>query len=145
MAELQTTSQPQEPREELLKFVNTNLEKGVQEKFIVKQLIKKKGMSETEAKLLVQEAVRTIEEYKQTPQGRQEMVRKYKRKMVSGFLWAAGGTIVTVATYSAASDGGGTYVIAWGAILFGIIDFFRGLFGWMKYKGTMTEPPIPRM
>lgn len=53
--------------------------------------------------------------------------------MLYGTLWAIGGTVVTAVTYSAAS-GGGVYVIAWGAIVFGIIDFFIGLFGWLKYK-----------
>jgi hypothetical protein len=43
-----------------------------------------------------------------------------------GGLWCVGGIIVTAVTYSAAS-GGGSYVVAWGAILFGAIQFFRGL------------------
>lgn len=61
------------------------------------------------------------------------LAKQYAGKMVSGLLWAIGGTIVTVATYEAASEGG-TYFIAWGAIVFGIIDFFRGLFGWMTQQ-----------
>jgi hypothetical protein len=36
------------------------------------------------------------------------------------------GTAVTVLTYEAAS-GGGTYVVVWGAILFGAIQAIRGL------------------
>jgi hypothetical protein len=46
--------------------------------------------------------------------------------MISGALWCIGGIAVTAITYQAAS-GGGTYVVAWGAILFGAIQFFRGL------------------
>jgi hypothetical protein len=48
----------------------------------------------------------------------------------------AGGTVVTIATYSAAASSptGGRYIVAWGAIVFGIIDFFRGLFGWLENK-----------
>lgn len=57
----------------------------------------------------------------------------YAKHMAYGALWAIGGTVVTAITYEAASNGG-TYVVAWGAILFGIIDFFRGLFGWLKYR-----------
>lgn len=49
------------------------------------------------------------------------------RDMLFGALWFFGGVIVTVATLSAAS-GGGTYVVAWGAIIFGAVQFFRGLF-----------------
>ncbi|HYH05212.1 MAG TPA: hypothetical protein VEC37_19140 [Bacillota bacterium] len=47
------------------------------------------------------------------------------KDMIFGGLWCVGGLIVTVLTYSAAS-GGGRYVVAWGAILFGGIQFFRG-------------------
>ncbi len=49
------------------------------------------------------------------------------RNLIIGGLWCAGGTLVTVLTLSAAS-GGGTYVVAWGAILFGGIQMLRGLY-----------------
>ena len=48
--------------------------------------------------------------------------------MLYGGLWCGGGILVTVVTYCAAS-GGGTYVVAWGAIVFGAIRFFQGLAG----------------
>ena len=44
-----------------------------------------------------------------------------------GLLWCVGGIVVTLVTYNAASNGG-TYIIAWGAILFGGIQFLKGLF-----------------
>jgi len=55
-----------------------------------------------------------------------EINEKAKKDMLFGALWCVGGIIVTAATYSAAS-GGGRYVVAWGAIIFGAIQFFRGL------------------
>jgi hypothetical protein len=58
---------------------------------------------------------------------RSEAVRDAgKKNMLYGALWCIGGIVVTGATYSAASDGG-TYIVAWGAIVFGAIQFFRGL------------------
>lgn len=48
------------------------------------------------------------------------------KNMLYGALWCIGGIVVTAVTYSAAI-GGGTYVVAWGAIAFGAIQFFRGL------------------
>lgn len=48
------------------------------------------------------------------------------RRMWIGAAWAIGGTLVTVITFAAA-QGGGTYIVAWGAIVFGAIDFLRGL------------------
>ncbi len=49
------------------------------------------------------------------------------KNMLYGALWCIGGILVTALTYSAASSGG-TYVVAWGAILFGGIQLLRGLF-----------------
>jgi hypothetical protein len=50
-----------------------------------------------------------------------------QKNMLYGALWCAGGIIVTTLTYEAASSGGGRYVVAWGAILFGAIQFLSGL------------------
>lgn len=47
------------------------------------------------------------------------------KDMIVGALWCVGGILVTAYSYSAAS-GGGSYVVAWGAIIFGGIQFFRG-------------------
>lgn len=49
------------------------------------------------------------------------------RNMLIGACWCIGGIVVTAATYSAA-QGDGTYVVAWGAIVFGSIQFLRGVF-----------------
>ncbi|QDU50369.1 hypothetical protein [Gimesia panareensis] len=50
-----------------------------------------------------------------------------QKHMMFGALWCIGGIVVTALTYSAASEGG-TYVVAWGAIIFGAVQFFRGVF-----------------
>ncbi|KOS05532.1 hypothetical protein AM493_05410 [Flavobacterium akiainvivens] len=80
------------------------------------------GMPESEAAIMA-ESVET------------EVANAYKAKankdMLWGAVWCVGGIIVTAATYSAAS-GGGKYVVAWGAILFGGTRFVRGLMASMK-------------
>jgi hypothetical protein len=48
-----------------------------------------------------------------------------KNMMIGGLICLVG-IVITAATYSSAA-GGGKYVIAWGAIVFGAIRFFRGL------------------
>lgn len=48
------------------------------------------------------------------------------KDMIFGALWCIGGIIVTAVTYQAAS-GGGTYVVAWGAIIFGAVQFIKGV------------------
>lgn len=52
------------------------------------------------------------------------------KNMGVGALICIVGIVITAATYSAAanSPGGGRYVVAWGAVIFGGIQFLRGLF-----------------
>lgn len=60
-------------------------------------------------------------------QYRQEKQEAGNKNMLYGALWCIGGLLVTFLTYWAAS-GGGTYVVAWGAVIFGAIQFFKGVF-----------------
>lgn len=55
------------------------------------------------------------------------------KDVVFGLLWTVGGTVVTVVTYAGAS-GGGRYVVAYGAIIFGAIQFIKGLINLAKYN-----------
>lgn len=53
-----------------------------------------------------------------------------QRDLLVGGVVCVIGVVVTVVTFSAASGpGGGRYVVAWGAILFGGIQFLKGLIG----------------
>ena len=61
-------------------------------------------------------------------------LRRAKRKaaqkdMAIGAGFCIVGLMITIATYAAAtsSRGGGSYFVAWGAIIFGALQFFRGL------------------
>lgn len=57
-----------------------------------------------------------------------------QKNMLHGALWCIGGIVVTATTYSSAvAHGGGTYFVAWGAILFGAIQFLQGAF---QYLGS---------
>jgi hypothetical protein len=79
-----------------------------------KQAIIKQGLPNEMASVVVDK----ISEAKST---------KANKDMIYGALWCIGGTIVTIVTYSSASNGGGRYVVAWGAIVFGAIQFIKGL------------------
>jgi hypothetical protein len=61
----------------------------------------------------------------------QTLKRAYRKvgvkNMLFGALWFVVGIVVTAVTYQSASHGG-HYIIAWGAVLFGAIQFLRGLF-----------------
>lgn len=120
----------------LSEYVATSLADGRDRGGIIKELVKQGWPKDGATQFVdgIQQQLReSEEEYRRTPEGRQALARQSRRRMLSGFLWAAGGTAVTAVTYSAASEGG-YYVAAWGAIIFGIIDFLRGLVGWLKYR-----------
>ena len=97
-------------------FAAEQLKNGVAEEQVRGQL-REKGLDEESAGIVVANLVKARAEAKR---------EAGKKHMIYGALWAIGGTIVTAATYSAAS-GGGKYVVAWGAIVFGVIQFFYGL------------------
>ena len=52
-----------------------------------------------------------------------------KRNMVFGAILFVVGLLITVGSFAAAADGngGGRYVVAWGAMIFGGIRFFYGM------------------
>ena len=89
----------------------------------IEQALMAKGLEEASAAAVVTNLARQ----------RSEALRQAGRKnMTYGALWCAGGVIVTIGGYAAASGGGGggggaMYVVTWGAIVFGAVQFFRGL------------------
>lgn len=54
-----------------------------------------------------------------------------QKNMLFGALWCIGGIVVTVVTFSLA-QGGGSFIVAWGAIVFGAIQFFKGLVDFLR-------------
>jgi len=56
------------------------------------------------------------------------------RSMIFGALWCVGGSVVTYFSYETAiaQAHGGTYLVTWGAIIFGFIQFLRGLVLYLK-------------
>ncbi len=121
--------------QEMLNNVVQQLAQGKRPAQIAKEL-EKQGLSKENAAALVGQGQQALKAYQESPEGRQVMAAKYKRAMLSGVLWAIGGIVVTVISYNLARSGsfGGTYVIAWGAVLYGIYDLIRGLIGWLKYR-----------
>jgi len=122
--------------EQLSEYVAYSLADGKDKSTIARELVKE-GLPKDGVVQFIDNIEQQLndyaEEYRRTPEGRQAMADQYKRHMLYGILWATGGTAVTIATYEAASEGG-FFIIAWGAIIFGIVDFLRGLFGWLKYN-----------
>lgn len=68
----------------------------------------------------------------------EEKIMPGTKNMLLGALWAIGGIVVTAVTYSAASEGG-IYVVTWGAIVIGGIQFIVGLVQYLGYQAKGTE------
>jgi len=67
---------------------------------------------------------------------------KAQKNAFYGLLWFGGGLVVTILTYALASNGGGgTYVVAWGPVIFGGIQLFRGLIGLAAGDKELAEQP----
>ncbi len=67
-----------------------------------------------------------------------EVLDEHDTDMLRGGLTCAVGLIITVWTYTSALNGG-TYLVAWGAIIFGAIRFFRGMSNTDKYKTVIAN------
>jgi hypothetical protein len=115
---------------QLYAYIESQLCGGKREDKVVKELIKL-GVDEDSAMVMVSNRQEAIEEYKRTPDGKRQISSTYRKHMISGLLWFSGGVIITLATY--ASDIG-FGLIFFGAIIFGFIDFVRGLLGWLNNK-----------
>ena len=116
--------------EEVYRGVAEELAEGRSKQEVVTELVSR-GMDKHDATQFVDHVQEALNQYRESPEARRIMAGKYARHMLFGALWVIGGTIVTLWTYNAAGPGG-TYVVAWGAIAFGAIDFLWGLFNWLR-------------
>ncbi|MEW6026785.1 MAG: hypothetical protein AB1599_05800 [Planctomycetota bacterium] len=55
-------------------------------------------------------------------------INECNKLIIYGLLWFLGGSLVTLIGYMAASKGGGFYIIAVGAIVYGFYDMARGIY-----------------
>jgi hypothetical protein len=110
--------QDNKPTEAICRYTAKKLILAKKSSAEIRQALLEKGMDEKSADELVADITNQLNTEKK------EIAEKDMRH---GALWCIGGILVTVLTYSAAG-GHGTYIIAWGAMLFGAIQFFKGLF-----------------
>lgn len=111
----------QEATKVVQEMVTQRLLEGKGKKNIVEELVKGGWTKESATQY-----VDNLElQFKQSPEGRQRLASNYKRHMLYGVLWIAGGVIATMVLEG---------WFFWGAIVWGAIDFFRGFFGWLKYR-----------
>jgi hypothetical protein len=88
----------------------------------VEQSLVSRGASLETAKKLVKDAGQAVKKTRQD---------KYKKRMTRGLILTILGAVITCGTYIFANELGGNYVLCYGAIIFGVIDFVIGLVGWI--------------
>jgi hypothetical protein len=71
------------------------------------------------------------------------LIKKCDASMTKNVVIFTIGLAVTLLTFMAA-EGGGTYVVAWGAILFGGINFFRAFGTKNKLKSALKDMNTPQ-
>lgn len=86
-------------------------------KVIVIADLKEKGLSDADANLVYDNTMQMI---------RHEKRKHAKKGLLYGALWLIGGLVVTIVSYQLASNGG-TYVVTWGAMIYGLIKIVKSL------------------
>lgn len=81
-----------------------------------------KGVTQYEASYVVAQ----ISGEDVNPEFKAQRRKEAVKNLISGALWCVGGLIVTAITYAAAADGG-TYIVAYGAIFWGGLQFLKGI------------------
>jgi hypothetical protein len=103
------------------------LVKGHQQRDVRKSLLEA-GYSQKQVDHILQTAVQYRREHERLAAVNTESASAGQRNMMIGGIVCVVGIVITMGSLMAASGGGGgSYVIAWGAIVFGAIQFFRGL------------------
>jgi hypothetical protein len=89
----------------------------------VEKLLVSRGASQEVARTVVKDAQYTVRKVRR---------EKYKKRMTRGLLSTIAGIVITCGTYAFASQLGGKYVLLYGVVIFGFIDFIIGLIGWLS-------------
>ena len=108
-------------------YASFQLRKGTSPKQVIEALIQK-GLTEDEATTLVQQHSQSRQQ-SELPPSEHRLRRAGVRNMCYGALWFIGGAGGSYITYmnATSSPEGGHYVIATGAIISGLVQFFIGL------------------
>ncbi len=103
-------------------------------KWQIEAKLVEKGLDREAASTVTNKIFNPSPNFASSSRGQMRYTAPQRRSGSSGFTnmligggLAVAGIVVTLYTYSAASEGGGRYVVWWGAVIFGGIQFFKGL------------------
>ena len=122
MEENSTRQNPQEMVEQVYELTANLLFKQKKTTVETKQILIQQGLTAEAADAIISNL------QQQRKQAKNKAARK---NMLHGILWCVGGLLVTLLTYNMAEEGG-RYVVAWGAVIFGAYQFFKGFMQWVN-------------
>ena len=110
----------------------TSVKENIQNAFSAAVRFKAAGKDDSETRLMLMGLGFSYEESDEILSRAKKTATNNKKESKGdelgiGFLWFVGGLIVTVLTYSAASNGG-CFLIAWGPMIYGVIKMLKGIF-----------------
>jgi hypothetical protein len=91
------------------------------------------GRTEAEANQFIQDVEQAMNAYWETPEGKRLKAANYTLHLILGPVLIAIGALITYISFSLTAPGG-TFVVAYGAMLAGLVDFIYGLAGHIKRK-----------
>jgi len=105
----------------LVKYTAAELSRKTPPQVVVKNLVNMGLSSEGAARIVAQ-----------TQQSSKRIrAEKGKKQMIAGILWAVGGIAATVLSRYFMQ---GSFVVFYGAVVYGVIDFFVGLVSWLSSR-----------
>lgn len=103
--------------------------------FIENQLVVLERPSSSVIKALIEKGVEVNHADSLVKQVEYELLRKKARKDVwIGGAWLVGGAAIWIGTYVAAASNGGSYYMTWGAVVFGGIQFVKGIYNYVSIE-----------
>jgi DNA-binding transcriptional MerR regulator len=123
---------PQARQDSLVAFVAAQIDQGVELKAIVDQL-ETEGMPRNQAIDLVMDfnQKQQAELADPTLANRAELAIKGRNRMLIGLAALVGGGLITMASYST-TEPGGTYILFFGPMIYGVIAAVSGLIQWLR-------------
>lgn len=94
----------------------------------IKKGLMEKGLDDEQTSLIMQSVTHKVK----------ESIKIYESETLTGGLICGVGLVITFVTYSAAINGG-TYFIAWGAIIFGAVRLFKGMANRDRFKTILSN------
>ena len=113
----------------IIRDVALRLAKGKKPDVVTAELVKE-GWNRPDAESFVAQVMQARDTYRASPEGRAaRRSAAVKNTAIGGVIMLIGLAVTLGTYYSAAHSGGGRYTVAWGAVIFGGIQFVRGLIG----------------